>query len=245
MDAQGNQPADSQVHHTGDARHRRRLFGLTYLITLLFWPALAILRAPADPLDFAWQIESNRIGAYIASAVFLWAMLVVVWLFQRINRQRLATLGFNTPQPRDFLYGVGFLLAAYPLLVLLAWSLEQFGLAIPELVIKALLPVTTTEKTMWIGLSVTAAVCEETVFRGCLLVNGERVLRSRGLAVALSAVAFGIGHYYQDWGGVILITFYGLMFTWLRFRTGSLWACMIAHALQDVISGFLGSLVHS
>lgn len=209
---------------------------------LLVWPALAFLRTPSDPLDFVWQIESDRLGAYTASMIFLWAMFGVVWLFQRLDRRGLQDIGFTAPRSRDLLFGVGFLAVAYPLLGLTVSGLEAIGLAIPELVIKALLPVTTVEKVVWIGLSVTAAVCEETVFRGYLLVNGETVLRSRWLAITLAAAAFGIGHYYQGWGGVILITLYGLMFTWLRFRTGSLWACIVAHALQDIISGYLGSL---
>ncbi len=226
-----------------DDKPRRRwlaLFG--FLCVLLIWPTLAILRTPADPLDFAWQIESDRLGAYTASMIFLWAMFAVVVVFQLIERRRISELGFGAPRAKDFLYGILFLLAAYPLLASLALGLESIGLAIPEMVIKALLPVTTVERTVWIALSTTAAVCEETVFRGYLLVNGEAILKSRTLAVALSVATFGIGHYYQGWGGVILISFYGLLFTWLRYRTGSLWACIVAHAVQDIISGFLGSL---
>jgi len=239
--------SDSNSHGaSSDDKPRRRWFALVgYLCVLLIWPALAILRTPADPLDFVWQIESDRLGAYTASMIFLWSMFAVIVVFQLIERRRIAELGFTTPRAKDFLYGILFLLGAYPLLAALALGLESIGLAIPEMVIKALLPVTTVERAAWIGLSITAAVCEESVFRGYLLVNGEAVLKSRALAGALSVAAFGIGHYYQGWGGVILISFYGLLFTWLRYRTGSLWACIVAHAVQDVISGFLGSLVHS
>ena len=181
-------------------------------------------------------------GAYTASMIFLWSAFAIIWLIQRIDRQRFHHLGFTIPRPRDFLFAIAFLVGAYPLLGALAWGLDAVGLAIPELVIQALLPVTMIEKIAWGFLSITAAVCEESVFRGYLLVRGEAVVRSRALAIALSAAAFGIGHYYQGWGGVILISAYGLMFTWLRFRTGSLWACIVSHALQDMISGYIGSL---
>lgn len=169
-------------------------------------------------------------------------MFAVVWLIQRLDGRRLPQLGFTVPGWREFVWGIAFLVIGYPILGVLAWILELTGLAIPEMVIRALLPVTAIERMAWVGISITAAVAEETVFRGYLLVRGEEILTSRWLPVSLSALTFGIGHYYQGWGGVVLIAIYGLMFTWLRFRTGSLWPCIVAHALQDILAVYFASL---
>lgn len=236
-------PQDTpQIAIPTGGRGRRWFSYLFYFVIVLVWPALAFWRAPSDPLEFAWQIESNRLGTYGASAIFLWSMFALVWLVQRLDGRRLPQLGFTVPGWRDFAWGIAFLVIAYPILGVLAWILELMGLAIPELVIRALLPVTSLEQAAWMGISFTAAIAEETVFRGYLLVRGEEILNSRALAVALSALTFGIGHYYQGWGGVWLISAYGLMFTWLRFRTGSLWACIVAHALQDILAVYFASL---
>lgn len=226
----------------GGVPNRRWLSFALFFLVVLIWPVLALWRAPSDPLEFAWQVESNRLGTYGASAIFLWSMFALVWLIQRIDGRRLPPLGFTVPGWRDFGWGIAFLVIAYPILGVLAWILELVGLSIPEMVIRSLLPVTSNERIAWVGISITAAVAEETVFRGYLLVRGEEILKSLWLAVTLSALTFGIGHYYQGWGGVVLISLYGLMFTWLRFRTGSLWACMIAHALQDVLAVYFADL---
>lgn len=196
---------------------------------------------PSDPLEFAWQIESNRLGAYIASFVFLWCAFILVWLIQRVEGQRLHQLGFTLPVGRDFVAGILFLVIAYPLLGLFAWLLSLAGFAIPELVIKALLPGTTAERVGWVMLSISAGVCEETIFRGYLLTKGEQLLRRRWAAVVLSACAFGIGHVYQGIAGVVLVGVYGLMFTWLRYRTGNLWSCIVAHALQDILAVYFAT----
>lgn len=242
MDSFDSSQETPPIAAPGGDHNRRWLTPVFYFIIVLIWPALAFWRTPSDPLDFAWQIESNRLGTYGASAIFLWSMFALVWLIQRLDGRRLPQLGFTVPRWRDFTWGIAFLVIAYPILGLFAWTLELLGLAIPEMVIRALLPVTMPEQAAWVGISFTAAVAEETVFRGYLLVRGEEILRSRRLAVVLSALTFGIGHYYQGWGGVVLISAYGLMFTWLRFRTGSLWACIVAHALQDILAVYFASL---
>lgn len=242
MDSFDSSQETPQIATSKGGPNRRWLSSFFFFVIVLIWPVLALWRAPSDPLEFAWQIESDRIGTYGASAIFLWSMFALVWLVQRIDRRRLHDMGFTAPGWRDFAWAVAFLVMAYPILGVLAWLLEQVGLAIPELVIRSLLPVTQVERVAWVGIALTAAIAEETVFRGYLLVRGEEILKSRRIAVMLSALTFGIGHYYQGWGGVFVITVYGLLFTWLRFRTGSLWACIVAHALQDILAVYFASL---
>ena len=53
------------------------------------------------------------------------------------------------------------------------------------------------EMFLWILLSVTAGICEETIFRGYLQKQLHAWLKSAPIAVVLSAAAFGAGHIYQ------------------------------------------------
>lgn len=206
------------------------------------WPVVAFVRAPADTIEFAWMVEANRLGTYAASSVFLWVIFLFVIVVQRLTKSPYSEIGLRFPRWRDVGAGLAFMLAASPALGVLAWTLQNFGLTIPEIVIRALVPTNMTEWCAWIGLSLTAAISEETIFRGYLLAHGESVLRNKTLAVAIAALAFGIGHVYQGAAGVILITVYALLLTWLRVRTNGLWAPVIAHTLQNVSAAYLASL---
>ena len=85
---------------------------------------------------------------------------------------------------------------------------------------------------------------EEVIFRGFLF---KAMLRENGVkpAVIVSAVTFGIGHLVNLLTGqtslqsVVQVFFavaWGFIFTMVFFKCGSLWPCIIAHALLDVFS---------
>jgi membrane protease YdiL (CAAX protease family) len=64
-----------------------------------------------------------------------------------------------------------------------------------------------------------------------------------GVGIVLQAIAFAVGHGYQGWKYVLLIavlaTMLGLLAHWRkRLRPG-----MIAHALQDGVSGIVAGRV--
>lgn len=87
---------------------------------------------------------------------------------------------------------------------------------------------------------------EELIFRGFLF----RALLDRnaaGVAVAISAVTFGIGHIVNlltGQGGlesllqVIFAVAWGFLFTLVFYKSGSLWVCVAVHGLVDVFSKF-------
>lgn len=236
---------DPEPSASGTVAHdatRKRLVPYLYFAILLFWPLLIWLRSPGDPYDLAWMIEAHRLGAYTISAILLWVIFLVVAVAQWLTRAPWRELGIVAPRWRDLAFAVLFLLVSWPLLGGLNWMLEMFGLGLSDVVVQALLPETAAEKWAWVGLSVTAAVSEEFCFRGFLLTHGTSILRSRWPAAIVSAAAFGIGHLYQGWGGVVLVFIFGILFTILRFWTGSLWACVLAHALQDIAAMYLAPL---
>jgi hypothetical protein len=106
-----------------------------------------------------------------------------------------------------------------------------------------MLPQRGIELTFWIALSVTAGICEETVFRGYLQRQFMALTKSAPAGILLSAATFGAAHAYQGFRMVILIALYGAMFGILAYWRGSVRPGMIAHAWNDSLNGVLAVLV--
>lgn len=87
---------------------------------------------------------------------------------------------------------------------------------------------------------------EELIFRGFLF----RALLKRNspsLAITISAVTFGIGHIVNLFAGqadmetliqVFFAIAWGFLFTFVFYKSASLWVCIIVHGLVDVFSKF-------
>jgi len=91
-----------------------------------------------------------------------------------------------------------------------------------------------TWRRMALEAGVAAPIFEELAFRGVLFA----ALRSRmGFAPAalVSSIVFGLQHPY-DLAGVLVVTWIGFVLAWLYERTGSLIACMVAHAVYNLSS---------
>ncbi len=82
---------------------------------------------------------------------------------------------------------------------------------------------------LFVTAVVVAATVEELLFRGLLLQTIWRYSQRAWLAIALSALAFGFMHFTQPQGILPLATM-GVVLGYVRLRTGSLAACVIAHA---------------
>ncbi len=107
--------------------------------------------------------------------------------------------------------------------------LEQLGRAAPGARAAGL---------VWAGLG--APLVEELLFRGALV----SALRPAGTAAAAggSAVLFGLAH-AADPVAVPPLILMGVALASLRLRTGSTWACAVAHALHNLaaLSVYLGA----
>ena len=55
--------------------------------------------------------------------------------------------------------------------------------------------------------------------------------------VAVSSIAFGLGHSYQGPGGALKAGLVGVAFGILYIATGTIWVPIIAHALFDALQG--------
>jgi membrane protease YdiL (CAAX protease family) len=104
-------------------------------------------------------------------------------------------------------------------------------------------PQTHREMAHFTGLSFTAGICEEILYRGFLIWYAVQFLGSGvgglALAVAASAVVFGIAHLYQGVGGAVRVAGLALVFGGLYVWCESLWPVIVLHVYVDVAGGLL------
>ena len=99
----------------------------------------------------------------------------------------------------------------------------------------ALVPHTTAEYRWFVGLSVTAGICEELLYRG-VLVWALQPWVGLGWAAAVSVIAFGAAHAYQG-KDVVRPALAGLMLQGIALLTQSILPGILVHAMLDVMSG--------
>jgi membrane protease YdiL (CAAX protease family) len=100
-----------------------------------------------------------------------------------------------------------------------------------------LLPYGMTESVVWVLVSVTAAMCEEIVFRGYLQRQLAALTKSAAAGIVLQAIAFGVSHGYQGAASIATTGLYGLLLGLLAWWRGNIRACALVHATTDIIGG--------
>jgi membrane protease YdiL (CAAX protease family) len=105
-----------------------------------------------------------------------------------------------------------------------------------------LMPHSGAERRRFHGVSITAGVCEEALFRGFLLWYFA-VWVGVWPAAILSSIVFGVGHVYMGVRQIPNTAVIGLVMATLAILSGSLWPAMLLHAAIDWNSGELGFLV--
>ncbi len=203
-----------------------------------FWHKISVdqLSAAANP---------NRVRFYLVTLFFEWLLFVLVLAGVRVHGASvLLVLGDHWHSVRQVLRDIGiaagFWIVAWVLLWVLGWLLRIAALGRN---MQFMLPHRGIELASWIALSVTAGICEETVFRGYLQRQFMAMTKSAPAGIILSAAAFGAAHAYQGFRMVILIGLYGAMFGILAYWRRSVRPGMIAHAWQDSLNGVLASVI--
>jgi hypothetical protein len=193
------------------------------------------MRAAANP---------HRVRSYVLTIFFEWLVFVFVVVgVRRSGASVLLVLGDHWHSARQVLRDIGiaaaFWLVSAGILFIVGRLLRVAALARN---MDFVLPHGGAEVTLWIVLSVTAGICEETVFRGYLQRQFIALTKSAPAGILLSAAAFGAAHAYQGFRMVILIGVFGAMFGILAYWRGSVRPGMIAHAWQDSLGGVVSAL---
>lgn len=159
-------------------------------------------------------------------------MFGLVWAYARVNGRGLAEIiGWRAPRPRAVAGAILVGLSAWAVLGVLAeWFLRP-----PRELEEALRRMVSADSgrsaVLTLALmSLTPAICEETLFRGAIL-RGLGTRLKPAAALVVTSLLFGLAH-FDPWR-LLPTSILGLLFGWLTLASGSIVPAMIAHLLNN------------
>jgi membrane protease YdiL (CAAX protease family) len=216
------------------------LHTIVVLVVLGAWAYLA--RMFTDRLSAS--ATPHRSGTYLLTIFMEWVVfLLVVAGVWRNGSSVFLVIGERWRSGRQLLRDIGIAAGFWVVAVALLFVFSKL-LRVPGMAhnMQFMLPHSGPETALWVALSVTAGICEETIFRGYLQRQFIAMTRSAPAGIVLSAIAFGAAHAYQGPRFVILISLFGAMFGILAYWRGTVRPGMIAHAWQDTLGGVVSAL---
>lgn len=103
--------------------------------------------------------------------------------------------------------------------------------------LRMIVPVSGREKVAWVGVSLTAGIAEELIYRGVLFGLLYSWSAHFWSSAVVAALLFAFAHLVQGWAAVAIVFVYGLLFQMLYAATGSLLAPVLVHVMYDLIAG--------
>lgn len=211
-----------------------------HLPRVVLFAALAVILVLA-PLASALLAKRVQTGArakharYARSLLVLWSMTGLAFYALQLRGQGPRDVGWVPPS--DAIYPYVLVLSFVAVLGFLGATSARSGDQEYAERIRRIAPMTVGDWLWYVPLALSAGLCEEFLYRGYALHVVATLTRSVTIGVILSTAAFGLAHAYQGRRGVIGTTIFGLFFALVVVVWGSLWPCVIGHALQDLIGG--------
>ena len=187
--------------------------------------------------------KRDRLRLYASTVVSQWLIVSIILWRAKVHRLSLAQLGLALPRV-TLAIGVAVALSALILTSQLL-SLRQLALypsEAPEMMVQMaarIFPQDNMERAAFVGVVVTVAICEETIYRGFVQAVFQEWSGGTVLAIFASAGLFAIAHLYQGSRGVGTTFVVGLCFSAIRWWTGTLLPPVISHFVADVTVGIL------
>jgi membrane protease YdiL (CAAX protease family) len=223
------------------------LWGVAAFVAMSVGQLIAVMIAIGLYAD-AVNEESIRAffehGGVVAGSVLLGlpAALAVLWLATHMARRSFASyLALRWPRGRDIVVG---LVASAALLVTLDVISLLAGYPLsPEF---ALASVRTARDSglLWLvllGFCIGAPIAEEFIFRGFVFRGWSTTFLGPVGAIMLSSALFAVIHQQYVWYYIAGIFLIGVLFGYLRYRSGSTWLTVITHAFYNLMA-FLQAL---
>lgn len=214
-----------------------------FVVLVVALPALAIRDHRQLRAAVARGVESARLRAYRKVYLEEWGLVIALLVFWWTQDRSFADLGLGLGRvaPWRVLLGSGVVIAAVAFLIVQQREVgrdDEAREALREQMssLRDMLPHSAGELQTFRGLSVTAGVCEEILYRGFLLAY-LAVTFPLWTAVPLAALVFGLAHAYQGGPGILKTGALGLVMALLYVLTGSLLQPVILHIAIDWING--------
>jgi membrane protease YdiL (CAAX protease family) len=193
-------------------------------------------------------IPGARLREYRITLFVQWGLAAVLAGWWALAGRSWAALGITVPGGFRLLLGAGTALIVVAFFGLQWWTLVRLDEAGRESLrarvgsVGDLLPRTPPEARWFNALSLTAAICEETAYRGFLIWYFARITGAWP-AVVLVSVAFGIGHFYQGRAAILKTGLVGAFLGALYLLGGSLLWPAVIHAVVDLQGGAMGRIL--
>jgi uncharacterized protein len=196
-----------------------------------------LLRAAPD------RMPAVRRSVYRGAMAIQWTLVAVLAALWIVGRRPPSGLGL-VPHPT---WGLAGVLLGSAIVIVMVWRQRTQVLRDDEALdgvreqlrhVEPMLPHDRRELRHFYGLSLTAGICEELLYRGFMIWYLTHFLALIP-AAAVTSVVFGIGHSYQGPRGMALTGLVGAFFAAVYMISGTLYPAMLLHVLMDAHSGHL------
>ncbi|GHB76085.1 hypothetical protein GCM10008107_26930 [Psychrosphaera saromensis] len=219
---------------------------LSYFI---LYPIYIFLTHKAEKLRVLNQQES-KVNVYLKTMLNLWIPVIILGILVVYDDISLIEIGLKWQW--DITNSLALLslilLAGYFLVSLKSLknnSDEHSKLKEQYEFIRWFLPVTPRESKYFIfGLSITAGVCEEILFRGYVMHILSNDLPMY-VVIIISSIIFGFGHIYQGASHVVRTAILGSIMAVIYLVTDSLVVPILLHLMLDMYGGAVAYIIFS
>jgi membrane protease YdiL (CAAX protease family) len=206
------------------------------------WVFTFVLAVLFPILDYVlYKGLKSTLQIYVWNILAIWSLTAGCIWTSRLNYLTLIDLGeqagnaFRTLVVCGILAAIVFLLMGAQKIQKKKATPEQVGKALEG--VRRLLPKTSTERKVWVLVSISAGLCEEFLYRGWLLSLFSAALGSVWLGLLISSIIFGLAHAYQGRSGIIGTGILGAIFGIVFIVSGSLIPGQLLHTAMDLNNG--------
>lgn len=217
---------------------------LAFAFIVLVIPVYSALEHRRLKARFEAGEPFDRIAMYRTTMLMQWSVLAILiggwWWLER----PWSDLGLAVPSGTGFFISLAL---GAGITVFLLWQIFQVrgldeatrqetreGLGF----IGEILPHSDQDLRHFYGVSITAGIVEEVVFRAFAIVYLMTWLNPI-LAVIIASLVFGLGHAYQGKAGILKTGIAGLVLGGLYVASGTLWVPIVVHILADALQGIM------
>lgn len=207
--------------------------GLPVFVAIYWYPRFMRVRLELLP--------RRRVQAYLHAILLEWSLVAALALLWGSTGRKWSELGLDAGHGLAAVAAWG----TVPIVVAIGFFQrrpvngrfdQQVKLLTQLGVVNRLMPQTSRELRLWEGVSLTAGMCEELLYRGFMIGYLAHWMPIFGAALG-SSILFGLGHAYQGTKGALKISALGLVFAVVYILSGTIWPLVLAHAIMDVHAG--------
>lgn len=194
------------------------------------------------------EIARDRIKNYRNTMIWQWALCMALFLVWQLNGREWADLGFRFETGLGLWVGAALTFATLGFFYLQLHQASAGKPGVKEEMVKQFgdvamfMPQLRPELNSFYGLSLTAGIVEEILFRGYFIWVFSQFLPLWAAAL-LGVVIFALVHSYQGWKNLPALFIISAILMGVYLLTGSLWLPMLLHIIGDMIQGRLAFVV--